>query len=272
MKGITILLLCCMILIFQNTFSQEKKCCDIPSCKLRSEELAARITGLAKFIKSKGEDKAANAQVLDSLKAANPTLFNDFIHTMKDIVTYINDHEQDLCFADRLPEDVSDNIFNWIIYFNDKEHPTKFPSTEFCSGLKKRFEVSQGAMNALRNDMAYLGSIRGYIVYTFGKKDQCGNKLRLMTGPAFFLQNKVVYSTLSSRISFRLKDIAPVPFSLGNFNLFGEYTTSFRHFEYAAIGAEVELGPLGFNLAINQNLKSHHQGFLVSIVFGNKKL
>ncbi|HEV8286280.1 MAG TPA: hypothetical protein VGQ09_18360 [Chitinophagaceae bacterium] len=269
MKYCLIILMACLFLS-STVFAQQQNCCDNIQCRQKAEGLAVKISGLVSFVGKCSNDAAANKRTLDSLKSKNEQVYNDFIKTARAVNEFIDQERQGTCFMRSLPEDESDNIFDWLAFL--KNEKPRFPSTEFCTGWKRRFELGQGAMNAFRDDMAYLGSVRGYIIYTFGKPKQCGNKLRLMTGPAFFLQNKVFYATLSSRLSFKLKDIAPVPFSLGNFNLFGEYTTSFNHFEYAALGAEVELGPFGFNLAINQNLRSHHQGFLLSILFGNKKL
>ncbi|MEP6676070.1 MAG: hypothetical protein ABJA78_12990 [Ferruginibacter sp.] len=271
MKKIKLLLMCTCLLILQTGFSQEKKCCDDPACKQRAIELAARISGPAKFIKS-SKTAAGNQHTLDSLQIANPAFYDNFIKTMADLVVFMNDHKQDLCFADQLPEDVSDNVFDWLIFFNDKEHPVKFPSSEFCNGWKKRFEINQGAANIFKKSMTYFASLRGYFIYTFAKKNSCGGIARLMAGPAGFIRGNLSYLTLSTRAAFRIKDIAPKNFSLGNINLFGEYNSNFKNFNYAAAGLEVELGSFGLNFSGNFDTDTHAAGFLVGLVFSNKKL
>ncbi|MEI9807682.1 MAG: hypothetical protein WDO16_07280 [Bacteroidota bacterium] len=71
-----------------------------------------------------------------------------------------------------------------------------------------------------------------------------------MAGPAMFLRGSTNYIALSSRIAYRLRDINPAFFPVGNLNLFGEYSTSFGNLSYGAVGAELELGFIGFNISV----------------------
>jgi len=160
---------------------------------------------------------------------------------------------------------------NFIRFHILKVKPV-FPSTEFCGGLKKRFEINQGATAFLsKPQMAYLGSARFYLVYTLFKKDSCGGRFRISAGPGFFLRSTKGYITLSSRVAYRITDLKADVFSLGNLNFFGGYNSDFSGFNYAEAGLEVELGPFGANVSVNENTNNGKWGFLVGVFFGNKK-
>jgi hypothetical protein len=198
------------------------------------------------------------------------------------MVTILNDYllKEDAkfdgteCLENALPPNNARNVMCWINYIRLNILKVKpiFPSTEFCGGWKKRIEIGQGAsafMNKAQS--AYLGAIRVYAIYTFQKKNVCGGKFRLMAGPALFIRGAHGYITFSSRAAFRLKDLKQSVFSLGNINLFGGYNTSFDGFNYAEGGLEVELGPIGVNVAANINTDNSKFGFLVGVFFANKK-
>ena len=121
--------------------------------------------------------------------------------------------------------------------------------------------------------MAYLGSLRGYLMYIIPGKNKCGGRLRLGAGPGFFLRSSDSYITLNTRLAVRLFDLnAANVFHLGNLNLFGGYNTNFNSFNYAEGGLETEFGPIGFNISANYNIDNKKAGFLIGIIFGNKKL
>lgn len=277
--SIILLITTCLLHGQQN----KEKCCENESCRVKAQTLAVRITGIVGFLgKCADGDKAANLLTLERLKTNNKSVYDDFWGTTKAIIFLINDDRfrNDACFENSLPADLAEksNIMCWIGFVNDSITKPSFPSAEFCKGWKKRFEIAQGASSFLnKKDMAYLGTIRGYLIYTFRKNnlDECGGGVRLMAGPAFYLRDRVSYVALSSRVAFRMKDIKADPkhdlFPLGNLNLFGEYTTSFGQFNYAGLGIEIELGPFGVNLTVNHNLENGKQGFLVGVVFSNRK-
>jgi len=263
-----------LLLVSFNLFGQ-KKCCDSLACKARAEGLAQKITFLVAIVGKCSVDpdpaikKRENGELLIVLKGENNALYTEFIKTVNDVKTFINDVHQDECFMNALPEGQYVNIYNWLAYFDD---PVKFSSAEFCSGFKRRVEINQGAANIFTSCATNLGSLRGYVGYTFGKKNNCGGKLRLMAGPAFFLRGNTSYFAFSSKLGVRISDVDPKNFPLGNINLFGEFTSNFNHFQYAALGAEVELGPIGLNFAINQDIYSNRQGFLIGFIFANRKI
>lgn len=279
-----LLLSCWLIVVTAATAQPQQKCCENESCRVKAQTLAIRITGIVGFLgKCTDGNKAANRLILENLKTNKKAVYDEYWVTTKAIIALMNDKKfsNGPCFENSLPADLAerDNVLCWVEFANDSITKPSFTSTEFCRGWKKRFELAQGASSFLsKNDMAYLGTIRGYLMYTFGKdkEDECGGTVRLMAGPAFYLRNRTSYLALSSRVAFRLKDIKGDPehdlFPLGNLNLFGEYTTSFGRFHYAGLGIEVELGPFGVNLTINHNLANGKKGFLVGLVFGNRKL
>ena len=256
----------------------EKKCCDIPECKAKSESFAVKLIGMAAFLPPCSDDKDINKRTLDSLQKANQRLYSGFIETMNDLVDFRNSiGNKDRCFSSILPDAYRDNILNWIIYFNDIKNPVKFPSTEFCRGWKKRFEISQGAANIFTNAATYLGSLHGFIAYTFkpskqNEKESCGGKFRLMAGPSLYMRGNTSYITANARTVFWLKDIGKQTFHVGNINAFGEYFTNFSRFNYAGAGIEIELGPFALNLEGNINTRDGKLGFLTGVVFSNKKL
>ena len=88
-----------------------------------------------------------------------------------------------------------------------------------------------------------------------------------MAGPAVFLRGSTLFGALSSRVALRVKDINPMAFPIGNINVFGEYDTSFGNLSYGAIGVELELGFLGFNLSGNNNMKTGRKGFGVDVFY-----
>jgi hypothetical protein len=223
------------------------------------------------------------------------SLFEDLWNTSKAIVGFLNDPKfcsSTICFGNSLPPDLAekDNILCWIDFINDSITRVEFPSTEFCAGWKKRLEIAQGVSSFLsKKDMAYFASIRGYLIYTpfsgkeyttcegIRRRDSCGGIVRFMAGPAYYLRNRTSYLALSSRIAFRIPggDIMLNSkkglFPAGNINLYGEYNTNFHHFNYAGLGVEVELGPFGINFTGNYNLENGRPGFLMGLIFANKK-
>ena len=260
-------------------FGQTSKCCDINSCKEKAEEFAVRISGIVNFLGNCGDDQEANETTLSNFKASHPDLYQQLIGTVKELQTYFFAEQPKYsdpdCFSNALPTINKANVMRWVnhVRFHILKVKPVFPSTEFCSGWKKRFELAQGAAAFLNKArMAYLGSLRGYLMYTIPGKDKCGGRLRLGAGPGFFLRSSNSYITLSSRLAVRLTDLRAEVFSLGNLNLFGGYNTNFDGFNYAEAGLEAELGPFGFNLSGNYNIDNKKPGFLIGIIFGNKKL
>lgn len=255
------------------------KCCDINSCKQKTEEIAVRITGIVTFLGNCSDDAEANETTLSNFRTSHPDLYQQLIVTVKELQTYFFAEQPKYsdpdCFSNALPTSNKANVMRWVnhVRFHILKVKPVFPSTEFCGGWKKRFELSQGAAAFLNKArMAYLGSLRGYLMYTIPGKDKCGGRLRLGAGPGFFLRSSNSFITLSSRLAVRLTDLRAEVFSLGNLNLFGGYNTSFNGFNYAEAGFEAELGPFGFNLSGNYNIDNKKPGFLIGIIFGNKKL
>lgn len=264
------------LLLLQVAWSQtDKNCCDKKDCREQTIEYATRITGLVNYLGSCSEDSAANNTVLRNLSNTYPTIHNDFIRTAKEIADRYIDHprfaDSRTCFFNSLPPNQAANVLAWINYINPKT--PVFPSTEFCYGFSRRFEIGQGASAFLsKSYMEYLGSIRGFLVYTFKSKQECGGNFRLMTGPGYYLRSSDSYITLHSRAAVRIKDLKANVFNLGNINFFGGYITNFDHFNYAEAGLEVELGAFGLNLAANYDTNIKRAGFLIGLIIANKKL
>ncbi len=282
MKRILFFLLLLCFFSFYNAEAQvKKKCCEDTRCKEKAREYGPKITGLVAFLGNYintgnlAEDRAANDQKLDELKRSREHVYNDFVRTVNEIVTYFFDTTRfriDLCLADEMPTINRSNVLAWINHFRDIT--PIIPSTEFCAGWKRRIELGQGASAFLsKGNVEYLGGLRGYLMYTFKGKEKCGGTFRLMAGPGFFLRSTKAYATLNSRLSLRLKDIKADLFSLGNLNLFGGYNTSFTDkFNYAEGGIEVELGTFGVNLSANYDTNNGKWGFIVGVIFANKKI
>jgi hypothetical protein len=256
-----------------------KKCCDISSCREKAEEFAVRVTGITTFLGNCSDDQEANETTLSNFKSSHPDLYQQLILTVKELQKYFfadkPEYSDPDCFSNALPGINKSNVMRWVnhVRFHILKVKPVFPSTEFCGGWKKRFELGQGAAAFLnKTKMAYLGSLRGYLMYTIPGKEKCGGRLRIGAGPAFFLRSSNSYITLSSRLAVRLTDLRAEVFSLGNLNLFGGYNTNFDGFNYAEAGLEAELGPFGFNFSGNYNIDNKKPGFLIGIIFGNKKL
>lgn len=256
----------------------EKKCCDEENCKLRATDYATQLTGLVNFLGNCSDDQQANEATLINIKNSRPDIYKSLVEIVKVLDDYFfNDqpgYSDPDCFTDVLPTINKSNVLRWVnhIRFHILQVKPTFPSTEFCAGPGRRIEIAQGAAAFLsKTKMAYLGSLRGYLIYTFKGKNKCGGTVRLMAGPGFFLRSSDSYITLSSRLSVRLKDLRPSVFSLGNINLFGGYNNNFSKFSYAEGGFEVELGPFGINLSANYNTHIKKFGFLAGLVLANKK-
>lgn len=256
-----------------------KKCCDVNSCREKAEEFAVRMAGIATFLGNCSDDQDANEVTLSNFRSSHPDLYQQLIITVKELQQYFFAEQPEYsdpdCFSNALPTINKSNVLRWVnhVRFHILKVKPVFPSTEFCGGWKKRFELGQGAAAFLnKTKMAYLGSLRGYLIYTIPGKEKCGGRLRIAAGPAFFLRSSNSYITLSSRLAVRLTDLRADVFSLGNLNLFGGYNTNFDGFNYAEAGLEAELGPFGFNLSGNYNIDNNKPGFLIGIIFGNKKL
>jgi hypothetical protein len=266
-------------ILFLCKVNAQTNCCDDVACKQRAKELADKITGLAvslgKFTPfgSPGYPQK-NDSILLEFKTQFPDRYNEFTKAIKDIsAEFIDDQggqNKQLCFLDQLPINTADNTMAWVNYIRDVK--PVFPSTEFCKGFKKRFELSQGASAFLsKQSMAYLGALRFYLIYTFSEKDKCGGRFRLMTGPGFFLRDAKAHLTLSSRLGVRIGDLKGGVFSIGNFNFFGGFNSNFNQFNYAESGFEAELGWLGLNLSAVYDTYGHKWGFLAGIVLANTK-
>lgn len=264
------------LLLLQAAWSQtDKNCCDKEECRKQTADYATRITGLVNYLGNCSEDSAANNAVLRKLSNSHPTIYADFIWTTSEVADQYIVHpryaDSRTCFFNALPANQAANVLAWINYINPQT--PVFPSTEFCAGLSRRFEIAQGASAFLSKPyMEYLGSIRGFLVYTFKSKQECGGTFRLMAGPAYYLRSSDSYITLHSRISIRIKDLKASVFNLGNINFFGGYITNFDHFNYAEAGLEVELGAFGINLAANYDTNIKRAGFLIGLIIANKKL
>ena len=262
------------IVLFIHGNSQ--KCCLDPVCKQKAKEYAERVTSLVILLgkctpESTPNSRTINQSVIDEFSRVYPERYNEFKNLVKAIsVQFIDaqgNDERQICFHDQLPIETGDNTMAWINFIRDVK--PVFPSTEFCRGFKKRIEISQGAAFVNKTTTAYLASARFFVVYTLPAKEKCGGKVRLMLGPGYFIHSRTSYITLSSRIGYRIGDIKPNIFSLGNFNLFGGYSTAFGDFNYAEAGLEVELGWLGFNLSYQKSYDDW--GLLAGIILFNSK-
>lgn len=269
MKNTLLLLLLCIGSIRELTAQTREKCCDNAICRAKAVSYANTISALTKTLGKCQPQDSANGRLLTQLQQKNPQSYRDFILVSRQTATFINDTLNGTCFADALPDDEANNVFQWLVYMNRQAiaHPD-FPSSEFCGGLERRLELSQGAANIFSSQVAYLGTLRGYLSYTFAAAGQCGGRLRVMAGPAVFLRGNTFYTALSTRVAVRLTDISvkKIPIGVGNLNAYTEYNTSFIHFNQVALGAELQLGPFGLNLSVNNELKSARMGFAVGIV------
>jgi|GEM_PF-2122611 len=255
----------------------KKKCCEDETCKAAVKDFAARLTPLVANLPHSSGDDDVDKKVLDSLKRANRQLYDELVKLAKAAHDYIfsdgSPFRNDGCFSNALSDDVRIDVLGWVAHVG--RSAPKFGSAEFCAGLKVRIELGGGSTDISKYSVGYLGSLRGFLVYTFydkggdKKKDpfRCGNHIRLMVGPAAFFRSHMLYGALSSRIGVRVKDITPMNFAIGNINLFGEYSTSFGNLSYGALGAELELGFIGFNLSVNNNMKTGRKGLGVNVFY-----
>ncbi|NSL87690.1 hypothetical protein ECE50_012655 [Chitinophaga sp. Mgbs1] len=253
------------------------RCCDVPECKTRIEALAAQMLKVVKLLGPCNDDPTINQDALAQLQVKFPAEYNEFEPVVREILDIKSgrQYRNDLCFSNALPEEHRINVLSWLSYMQKQLNgPAVFPSSEFCGGWRMRFELGQGAGSIFRKDMGYIGSVRGYLAYTFARERGCDGRLRLLAGPSVFWQNNVAYMQLSTRAAYRVKNLTPkkLPAYFGNINVFGEYTTTFGAFHYAAAGGEVELGPFGVNLSVLHDFRSNHQGFLLGFVLFNKSL
>ena len=242
-----------------------KKCCEDETCKTKAKDYATQLANLVTILPEATGDSKADQKALDSVKRVNSSGYKSFMKVALAAHYYFYSVEskfrRDGCFADN----VSVNVSKWVAHVGTKA--PKFKSAEFEAGLKIRVELGQGSTDIRKNSIGHLGSFRTYLVYTFDKDPNrrdsfhLGNHIRLSVGPAIFSRSNIYYGALSSRIAVRVKDIKPMNFAIGNINLFGEYNTSFGNLSYGAIGAELELGFAGFNISVNDNLKTGRKGF-----------
>lgn len=267
----TFLLLATLHVTFFLLAQREKKCCEDAGCKTLAKEYAIKVTGLAAYLPAASSDNAQNKRAVDNLKQVNETIYREFMKTAKEahdlFLSIKAKFRNDGCFSESLPTDFKSNVLKWVAYVGNLGTNPRFPSAEFCYGLKVRLEIGQGTTDIGKNTTGYLGSFRSYLALIPGKKDKCGNKVRFLVGPAVFARGSNFYGVMSSRIAFRVKDISPSVFPLGNLNVFGEYNTSFGNLSYGAIGAEVELGFIGFSISGNNNMKTGRKGFAVNIFY-----
>ncbi|CAL1518919.1 hypothetical protein [Chitinophaga sp. MM2321] len=255
------------------------KCCDDAACKVQAAAYAVNLSYLTNILGSCDQQDSTNKRLLQQMKNTDPASYNKFVTLCKEVVTFTRDPKNTLCFQDALSDETANNVNSWLIYMDQTiQRDANFPSVAFCRGWEKRVELAQGAANILSNKVAYLGSVRGYITYTFAPPQACGGRFRLLAGPAFFLRGNTVYTTLSTRVAMRAKDLAlkKMFVGLGNLNIYAEYNTSFVHFNQVALGAEIQLGAFGVNAAVNNDLQSARPGFSIGVVlfhsaFKNKK-
>lgn len=273
-----ILILSLSIFTFSVYSQSGKRCCDDPACSQPAQGYAVRVTGLTGFLGNCADDTAVDGPVFRHFKATRPEQCEELVKLVKTLDNWFfgNDHQYSDpdCLTNAFPTASKANVLCWINYirFNVLGITSKFPSTEFCVGWKKRLEIAQGASAFLsKSKMEYLGALRAYLIYTFKGKEKCGGTFRLMAGPAYFLRSSESYLALSTRLGIRITDLRDKSkvFSFGNLNFFGGYNTNFDHFNYAEGGFEVELGPFGVNLSGNYNTTSEKAGFLVGLVFAN---
>src|SRR6185436_20247209 len=200
-------------------FNANAQCCEDPACKAKAKEYADKITSLAILLgkctpPSNPNSRHINDSIVEVFRTTYPERYNEFKTLVKKISEeFIDDPSnqgKQRCFQDMLPI-AGDNAMAWINHIRNVK--PIFPSTEFCGGFKKRVEISQGAAFINKNTTAYLGTARFFIVYTLPVKEKCGGKVRLMVGPAYFIQSRNSYLTLSSRVGVRIGDIKPGIFS-----------------------------------------------------------
>jgi hypothetical protein len=272
MRSIQLFLLLVLMFAAFTSFAQDN-CCNIGPCRTKSQNLATEIIPLLKFIGDGSANPLDNKAALEKAFQIDPVRYNSFKSVIYEILRFTDNASCDSCLERFITADQYISLHRWLGYFNQLQNPVSFPSPEFCQGLRFRLEINQGASSFLATDMAYLGSAKTLITYTIGKKGSCGNKWRLLAGPAFLLQNKTAYAALDTRVAYRLSDIMikNPPVFLGNWNLFGEYVNTFRHFSYAGLGIEAQLGRYGANLLVNRGFESKHLGFAFGIFVTNKK-
>lgn len=268
------LLLALTLFALSLTCKAQNTCCNDSACRQRATELRDAIIPLLSFVgNAVRDDDPQNKIILENAHQRDPAKYNRFRNVMYELIAFTRDNDHDLCFQSLVTSEEYIAIGLWRIYFNDLKNPVSFPSPEFCSGFGIRLELAQGSAAFLRNDMAYLGAARGFLSYTIGRKESCGNRVRVMTGPALFLFNNTPYVVLNSRLAYRLSDIMidNPPVFLGNWNLFGEYVSNFQKLHQAGLGIEAQLGKFGVNFSVTHDFRSDHQGFLFGLFYHSKK-
>ena len=284
----TILFLLCGISSTDLIAQDRPDCCSSANCRDQAAGLAARIAGITVYLGQCDDPNDTTAQgpfrELNLLKATRPAAYEDLLRAVREADRlFFGDNRQygdSPCFTDALPPDPFRSItLCWInfIRFNVLGITPRFPSTEFCRGWSRRWELNQGASSFLsKSSMRYLASLRAYISYTFKKYDsskvkQCGGRFRISAGPGLTLHQTDWYLLLHTRAAIRITDLQANVFRFGNLNAFAGYNSNFRHFQFAELGLEAEIGPIGFNLSANLNTQNGKAGFGVGILFANKK-
>jgi hypothetical protein len=264
-----------------------QNCCNNEACHqlaIKWAEAMRKVVGKVGICSQDPDSATAiNNRILFGLSKKD---YDDFWTTATATAQFINDSVKNLsilCFKSALQDDDErSNVLHWLKFVENSINKPTFASGEFCFGWKKRLEAAYGSSAFLNKaNMASLGTLRAYIVYTFknavARNDslaKCGGRVRLMAGPAYFLRNTISYMTLSSKLAFRLgHDIYLDPehsqMDVGNYNIYAEYNSNFARFNYAGIGFEVELGPIALNCVINDNIENGKPGFLIGVALFN---
>lgn len=268
-------------------FSQQR-CCEDVTCKSEAEGFVNRfisITSSPLFMDPPAIGKKLKSQ-LAGMKDEDPQAYKRFTKEIKAYTRWLEPDEgnRSYCVSRQMLPTYEHNL-NWVLETTSFLRDVKVYSPEFCKGFRFHIEAGTGVKDLATETESFIGSLTGFISYTFAPKDknlevdtiyphqQCNGRFRMLLGLSESYVDHVGLTQGVIRAEVKLFDIKTAFFSIGNVKGIAQANLGLnRNYHSAGVGIGADFEIAGFNLIYGFGLDEVHSILQTSLAYHFNKL
>ena len=271
-----------------SLLSQQVRCCDDVICKSEAEGFVSRfisITSSPLFADPPVIGKKFKGQ-LSAMKDEDPQVYKRFTKEIKAYTRWLEPDEgnRSYCVSRQMLPTYEHNL-DWVLETTSLLRDVKVYSPEFCKGFRLHIEAGTGVKDLATTTESFIGSLTGFISYTFAPKDknlevdtiyphqQCNGRFRMLLGLSESYVDHIGLTQGVVRGEIKLFDIKTAFFSIGNVKGITQANIGINRSYHSiglGIGADFEIA--GFNLIYGIGLDQVHSILQTSLVYHFNKI
>lgn len=266
----------------------QQRCCEDATCKSEAEGFVNRfisITSSPLFTDPPAIGKKLKSQ-LAGMKDEDPQVYKRFTKEIKAYTRWLEPDEgnRSYCVSRQMLPTYEHNL-NWVLETTSFLRDVKVYSPEFCKGFRFHIEAGSGVKDLATETESFIGSLTGFISYTFAPKDknlevdtiyphqQCNGRFRMLLGLSESYVDHVGLTQGVVRAEVRLFDIKTAFFSIGNVKGIAQANLGLnRNYHSVGVGIGADFEIAGFNLIYGFGLDEVHSILQTSLAYHFNKL